>query len=278
MTPVDKILGADVELGNVIERPAGGTSVQRLRGPASAGGNRRRAGERFELERIWVRQFRRRRFGRCPAGRWRLRRECRGADAQWDPQDWGRKFLPTNGGCAYIDLGHLEICIPEVRSARDFVRYHHAGLTLARNAREAAETRLFEGERLVVMANNSDRLGNSWGGHLNVLVTRELWQRVFDRMYPELFVLAAYQVSSILYTGQGKVGAENGQPWVPFQITQRGDFFECIEGMQTTWRRPIVNSRDEPHCGPAPLASWRGCTSSFTTRRSRTPAITSKPA
>ena len=122
-------------------------------------------------------------------------------------------------------------------------------------AREAADARLFEGERLVLMANNSDRQGNSWGGHLNVLVTRDLWQRIFDRMYPDLFVLAAFQVSSILYTGQGKVGSENGKPWVPFQITQRGDFFECIEGEQTTYRRPIVNSRDEPHCGPAPRAS-----------------------
>ena len=245
MTPIDKILGADVELGNVLDSRPGTVSneqaarlllaeIEGIPGSSRSGSDNGAvtAGSAWSA------------YGGYSV-------TAAGVEAAWDPQDWGRKFLSTNGGCAYIDLGHLEICMPEVRSARDFVRYHHAGLALARAACAAAQQRLYEGERLVVMANNSDRLGNSWGGHLNVLVTRELWQRIFDRMYPELFVLAAFQVSSILYTGQGKVGAENGKPWVPFQLTQRGDFFECIEGLQTTWRRPIVNSRDEPHCGPA---------------------------
>ena len=168
----------------------------------------------------------------------------------YDPQDWGRKFLATNGGCFYVDLGHLEACIPEVRSARDFVAAHHASLLTARAACERANANLDEGERIVVMANSSDRHGNSWGGHLNVLISRALWEQIFERIYPALFVLAAFQVSSILYTGQGKVGAENGKPWVPFQLTQRGDFFETLLGEQTTHRRPIVNSRDEAHCGP----------------------------
>ena len=89
------------------------------------------------------------------------------------------------------------------------------------------------------MANNSDRMGNSWGGHLNVLVSRDLWTRAFDRMYPTLFVLAAFQTSSILYTGQGKVGAENGKPRVRYQLTQRADHFERLVGPETTCRRPI---------------------------------------
>jgi Pup amidohydrolase len=250
MNPVDKILGADVELGNVIQRSGPGAlsndfaarcllaEIEGVPGSASSWS----AYGHTESGGGWSGYA-----GYPPVA----------ADVppQSDPQDWGRKFLSTNGGCAYIDLGHLEICMPEVRSALDFVRYHHAGLALARAAREAADARRCEGERLVVMANNSDRQGNSWGGHVNVLVTRELWQRIFARMYPDLFVLAAFQVSSILYTGQGKVGSENGKPWVPFQITQRGDFFECIEGEQTTYRRPIVNSRDEAHCGPAQHAS-----------------------
>ncbi len=35
---------------------------------------------------------------------------------------------------------------------------------------------------------------------------------------------------------------------VPFQITQRADFFEEEVGLETTLKRPIVNTRDEPHC------------------------------
>ncbi len=42
-----------------------------------------------------------------------------GAWAGWSSRDWGRKFLPANGGCAYIDLDHLELCLPEVRSDAD---------------------------------------------------------------------------------------------------------------------------------------------------------------
>ena len=37
----------------------------------------------------------------------------------FNPQDRMRRFLPTNGGCAYIDLNHLELCLPEVTSASD---------------------------------------------------------------------------------------------------------------------------------------------------------------
>jgi proteasome accessory factor A len=35
---------------------------------------------------------------------------------------------------------------------------------------------------------------------------------------------------------------------VTFQLTQRADFFEEEVGLETTLKRPIVNTRDEPHC------------------------------
>jgi proteasome accessory factor A len=37
---------------------------------------------------------------------------------------------------------------------------------------------------------------------------------------------------------------------VPFQLSQRADFFEEEVGLETTIKRPIVNTRDEPHCDP----------------------------
>jgi proteasome accessory factor A len=67
-----------------------------------------------------------------------------------------------------------------------------------------------------------------------------------------MLFLAAYQVSSIVITGQGKAGAEDGMPAVEYQLSQRADFFACLVGEQTTFNRPIVNSRDEALCG-----SWR---------------------
>ena len=54
----------------------------------------------------------------------------------------------------------------------------------------------------------------------------------------------------VLIVGAGKVGSEAAgltHEEVPFQITQRADFFEEEVGLETTLKRPIVNTRDEPH-------------------------------
>lgn len=165
-------------------------------------------------------------------------------------QDSLRKFLPCNGGCAYIDLDHIEFPIPEVTNALDFVAVWHATLQIARQAMLRANRKLGAGQQLNVFANNSDGLGHSYGSHCNVLMTREAFADIFGRRIHYLLFLAAHQASSIVYTGQGKVGAENGAPQVPYQLSQRADFFETLTGIQTTFKRPIVNSRDEPLCGP----------------------------
>lgn len=56
-----------------------------------------------------------------------------------------------------------------------------------------------------------------------------------------------------MYCGAGKVGQENGgDPDSPvrYQISQRADFFEEEVGLETTLKRPIINTRDEPHADP----------------------------
>ncbi len=169
--------------------------------------------------------------------------------ASFDPQDWGRKFLSSNGGCIYIDLDHLEICLPEVISAYDHVAAWHAMLRIARAAQVAANEKLPAGQTIEVLANNTDGQSNSYGSHLNFLVARRAWNNIFNRRLHYLLYLASFQVSSIAITGQGKVGAENGAPDVAFQLSQRADFFETLVGEQTTYRRPIVNARDESLCG-----------------------------
>jgi proteasome accessory factor A len=169
----------------------------------------------------------------------------------YDPQDWGRKFGAW--GCTYIDLDHWEHAQNETLRARDHVASWHAMLRLARRTLTAANARLDRGRRIRVLANNSDGWGhNSWGGHLNFLVTRTCWDNLFHRKLHQLLYLASYQVSSIVLTGQGKVGSENGQPATRYQLSQRADFCERLVGIQTTYNRPIVNSRDEALCGSAP--------------------------
>ncbi len=211
---VAKIIGADVELGNFLQSPRGARTGRIA--------SRMLLQEVPGIARNYVNQA----------------------------QDSFRKFFPANGGSAYIDLDHAEFPVPEVGRARDFVAVWHATLLIARQAMQAADERLGVDERLRVLINNSDGLGHSYGSHCNVLITRRAFDNIFHRKLHHLLYLAAYQASSIVVTGQGKVGAENGAPPVDYQLSQRADFFETLSGIQTTYRRPIVNTRDEPLCGP----------------------------
>jgi hypothetical protein len=181
-----------------------------------------------------------------------------GDDAQLDPQDVGRRYLVQNGGCAYIDLDHLELAVPEVLTAFDHVACCRAMLAIAQHAQAEINRRLSDGKRVSVLVNNSDGLGNSYGSHVNILLTRRAWENVFHRKMHQLLYLASFQVASIVLTGQGKVGAENDTAPVDYQIAQRPDFLETLVGIQTTYRRPIVNARDESLTGSR--VTWRGDT------------------
>jgi len=167
----------------------------------------------------------------------------------YDPQDTGRKFLRSNGSCFYIDLDHLECCVPETLSAWDHVAAWHATLRIAGQALADANAKLPAGCAIQLLANNSDGLGNSYGSHLSFLVARRTWDNLFERKLHHLLVLASFLASSVVVTGAGKVGAECGRPEVAFQLSQRADFFRTLVGVQTTHHRPMVNSRDEPLCG-----------------------------
>lgn len=175
-----------------------------------------------------------------------------------DPQDWCRKYLATNGSSIYIDLGHTEIAFPELNSAREFVACFHAMLRVVNQARDTAGRYLPAGQELHVLANNTDGV-DTWGSHLNFCIPRRTFDKILHEKVNYLLFLAGYQASSLLFTGQGKAGSGNGRPDVPFQISQRADFIESVAGWQTTYRRPIINLRDEPWCGnPASHSSRIG--------------------
>jgi proteasome accessory factor A len=168
--------------------------------------------------------------------------------AWWNPQDVGRRYL-TAGGAAYIDQDHAEICLPECLSAWDHLAAWQAMLRVARAAQAAANARLPAGQRLVVWAGNSDGQSSSWGAHCSFLLTARCWGNLLEKKLHHGLVLAAHQASAIVYTGQGKVGSENRAPAVDYQLGQRADFFETLLGPQTTYRRPLLNTRDESLCG-----------------------------
>jgi len=150
------------------------------------------------------------------------------------------KVLP-NGGRLYVDGAHPEYSTPETSNARDLVLFEKAGERIFDRCREAANRKLPPPQQLVVYKNNTDGKGNSYGYHENYLVARRLpFEQWVEGLTPFL-------VSRIIFCGAGKVGAENGTDPCDYQISQRADFFETLIGLDTMAKRPIINTRDEPH-------------------------------
>jgi Pup amidohydrolase len=252
-TRVPKVIGSDVELGNLIlGRTPGREGTCREASAALLaeidGIPARRSAGTYGYSRIDPAAYSYAASERLEPPDWGAG-VAAGSPLPATVLDRGRLFLPCNGSSCYIDLSHFEVTSPEVRSAADYVAVFHAMLRIARDALHAANERLPSGQRLVALVNNSDGLGHSYGSHISICMTRRSWEDMFERrIHPSLFFLMAFQTSSVVLTGQGKVGSENGRPPVRFQISQRADFFETIVGLQTSYRRPLVNSRDESHC------------------------------
>ena len=151
----------------------------------------------------------------------------------------------TNGARYYVDHAHPEYSSPECSNARSIVVHDRAGEEILVRSMEAANSVLGVGQEVVVYKNNSDGKGNSYGCHENYLM---------DRLTPFGQIVqhaTAHLITRQIFTGAGKVGTElpgSSRDEVTFQITQRADFFEEQVGLETTLKRPIINTRDEPHC------------------------------
>ena len=59
--------------------------------------------------------------------------------------------------------------------------------------------------------------------------------------------LTPFFVTRQVICGAGRVGIGQDGHQHGFQISQRADFFEVEVGLETTLKRPIINTRDEPH-------------------------------
>src|SRR5690554_3315454 len=150
----------------------------------------------------------------------------------------------TNGARYYVDHAHPECSTPECADPRTVVVYDKAAELILQRSMQAARSLLPEGQEIVVYKNNSDGKGNSYGCHENYLMDRQVpFGRIVTHVMPHF-------ISRQVFTGAGKVGSEvvgTTSDEVPFQLTQRADFFEEEVGLETTLKRPIVNTRDEPH-------------------------------
>lgn len=169
-------------------------------------------------------------------------------DAQFDkpsdrassPGEERSDRMLQNGARLYNDHGHPEYSTPECANLRALIAHDKAGERIVLScAREYAAT---TGKQVEIFKNNTDFHGASYGTHESYLMRRDVgWDAVVHNLAPFL-------ATRIIYAGAGKVGVEErGAASVDYQISQRADFFNVLQSVDTLHNRPLVNTRDEPH-------------------------------
>ncbi|GAA4097937.1 depupylase/deamidase Dop [Nocardioides kongjuensis] len=179
-------------------------------------------------------------------------RDARGFDmsrqiadpTQLTDEDLGlANVILTNGARLYVDHAHPEYSTPEVVTPLDVVRWDKAGEQVMLDAARRAQ-QLPGNPQIVLYKNNTDNKGASYGAHENYLMRRSTPFADIVRHLTPFFV------SRQVFCGAGRVGKGQDGREHGFQISQRADFFEVEVGLETTLKRPIINTRDEPHADP----------------------------
>ena len=163
-------------------------------------------------------------------------------------------LMLSNGARYYIDHTHPEYCTPESVDARLVTAADKAGERILERCVDAVNRGglLPAGQRVAIYKNNSDGHGISYGCHENYLLSAALYEDLTRRRSHLIYrYLLPFLVSRVVMCGAGKVGNENRTAPAVYQLSQRADFFETLVGLQTTYQRPLFNTRDEPHADPA---------------------------
>ncbi|MBO0838429.1 MAG: proteasome accessory factor PafA2, partial [Actinobacteria bacterium] len=167
------------------------------------------------------------------------------ADAsQLTDEDLGlANVILTNGARLYVDHAHPEYSAPECTNPLDAVIWDKAGERVMAEA-AARASGAPGGQPIQLYKNNTDNKGASYGCHENYLMNRATpFADIVRHLTP--FFVSRQVVCGAGRVGRGVDGREEG-----FQISQRADFFEVEVGLETTLKRPIINTRDEPHADP----------------------------
>jgi proteasome accessory factor A len=179
-------------------------------------------------------------------------RDARGFDLSRDTADASQltdedlglaNVILTNGARLYVDHAHPEYSGPECTDPMAAVLWDKAGERVMEEA-AAQATALPGSVPIQLYKNNTDNKGASYGCHENYLMNRSTpFAEIVRHLTP--FFVTRQVVCGAGRVGIGADGREDG-----FQISQRADFFEVEVGLETTLKRPIINTRDEPHADP----------------------------
>ena len=153
----------------------------------------------------------------------------------------------TNGARLYVDHAHPEYSSPECRTPLEAV-------ALRRGGRVGPAPALARRQRVARPGPGDHPLQEQLRRQGQLLrLPRELPRDARGRVRDVVRAMVPHFVSRQIVVGAGKVGAEteDGLEAAPaFQLSQRAEFFEEVVGLETTLKRPIINTRDEPHGDP----------------------------
>ncbi|MEV4649612.1 depupylase/deamidase Dop [Saccharopolyspora sp. NPDC049357] len=158
-----------------------------------------------------------------------------------DGDDLGAaNVILTNGARLYVDHAHPEYSAPEVTNPRDAVIWDKAGERVMEEA--ALRAASVPGTAPIQLyKNNVDGKGASYGTHENYLMARNTpFTSVIGGLTP-------FFASRQVMCGSGRVGIGQSGEKAGFQLSQRSDYIEVEVGLETTLKRGIINTRDEPH-------------------------------
>lgn len=148
-----------------------------------------------------------------------------------------------NGARFYVDHAHPEFSAPEVLNPRDITKWDLAGEQIMKIA-VALDAKDFPDDKIRVFKNNVDNKGSSYGTHENYQMKRTTdFSKIVTGLTPHF-------ITRQIYCGAGRIGIGQKSEEIGYQISQRADYIEAHVGLETTMKRPIINTRDEPHADP----------------------------
>ncbi len=162
-----------------------------------------------------------------------------------------RNWMP-NGQCFYCDMSHWEGCTAEALSAREYAAQCLSTLVVADAARRRAEEDSEPGTRFTLSAHNVDAQdpGISWGTHLNVAVSEDLWEDLFlVRRHPaRLGFVASGLAAAATWFGAGYLMPLRDGSTI-FSLSARAHHLGRVISTTTTtaFERGLLNNRREPH-------------------------------
>ncbi|MFT4088827.1 MAG: depupylase/deamidase Dop [Gordonia sp. (in: high G+C Gram-positive bacteria)] len=152
-------------------------------------------------------------------------------------------MILTNGARLYVDHAHPEYSAPEVRDPLDAVIWDKAGERVMEEAARYVAS-VPGAPKLQLYKNNIDGKGASYGTHENYLTDRAT---PFDSI---IVGLMPFFASRQVICGSGRVGIGQAGEEAGYQLSQRADYIEVEVGLETTLKRGLINTRDEPHAEP----------------------------